>query len=164
MERTHVLLCPASEAWCWDKALAKGQEAVPPWRKKPHILKGCETYLWSSFLVLCFHRVTMKNMNSKKTGVYPFFLGNPIDTCRKLQSSNHYKMKRYNFNYDVLSSAFGSDFCVFKQKHDFLGLQQCLWMSVFPPELDCSHFWAREISFSCVSALPITLPVLNKWF
>lgn len=69
----------------------------------------------------------MKNMNSKKTGVYPFFLGNPIDTCRKLQSSNHYKMKRYNFNYDVLlSSAFGSDFCVFKQKHDFLGLQQCL--------------------------------------
>lgn len=60
---------------------------------------------------------------------HPFFLGNTLDTLyiRKLQLSSNNKIKRYNLNYTVFfSSVFGSLFCVFKQKHDFLGLQQCL--------------------------------------
>lgn len=172
MECTHVLLCPASDAWCQDKALTKGQGegtgACTTLKKKTLYFERLWNLPMNMFFSLVFsHSNCEEHELQRDSGVYPFFLGNPTDTLssRKLQSSGHSKIKRHSLNYHVLfSSAFGCAFCVFKQKHYFLGLQQCLWMSFFLPELDCNLFWAREISFFCVSAVPITLPVLNKWF
>lgn len=103
----------------------------------------------------------------RDAGAYTVFLGNSIRTqsSRKLQSSSHDNIKRYNLNYNYLfSPAFGSDGCVFKQKRDFVGLEQCFGTPFISPELDCNLFWARKISFLHVSAVPITLPVFNKLF
>lgn len=69
--RTQVLLYPASVAWCQDEALAKSKtqdtRGCTTLKKTPYILKGGETYWWSSFLVLCFHKESVKNMSAKET-------------------------------------------------------------------------------------------------
>lgn len=136
---TQVLLCLASVALCWDDALAKSQDTrhwrLPHPEENPLYFERGWNLLMIIFFSLVFSQGNCEEHECLKDSTS---LSLEILWTHS-QGKSRFEIKTCSFNYDVHSSlAFGSDFCVFKQKCDFLRLQQCLWMYLFLPELDLS--------------------------